>query len=177
MIQYEKYEPLIKGPFTNISDAIKEAGNALRFIKLFVPTAKIIIGGSLPFYVHYADKTTQIVMNDLDAALYCNKTSSKMVYAWASSRPEGTFKVLTRSNGKNCYIVPIGDLDLHIEHPDTRQNYSAAILSGILAGSCRTSETDVFIYGRYKTYDFYRKLNREKDQNKLKIMKKVLDIP
>lgn len=173
MIQYEKYKPLIKGPFKSTDDAIKEAGNALRFIKLFVPTAKLFIGASLPFYVHYADKDTEILMNDIDATLYCNKTSSKMVYAWASSRPEGTFKVLTRSNGKNCYIVPIGDLDLHIEHPD----YSTAILSGLLIGLRTTSETNVFIYGRYKTYDFYRKLNREKDQNKLKIMKKVLDIP
>lgn len=171
MIQYEKYEPLVQGPFTNISDAIKEAGNALRFIKLFVPTAKIIIGGSLPFYVHYADKTTQIVMNDLDAALCCNVSSNKMLYHWVSTRPAGTFKTFTKPGMKECYIVPIGDLDLHIEHPD----YRSEIVDELL--KCDdTTETDVYIYNKFKTYEFYRALNREKDQIKLRTMEKKLNV-
>lgn len=172
MIQYEKYEPLIKGPFKSTDDAIKEAGNALRFIKLFVPTAKIIVGGSLPFYVHYADKNTQIIMNDIDAVLCCNVSSSRMLYHWVSTRPAGTFKTFTKPGMKECYIVPIGDLDLHIEHPD----YRSEIVDGIL--KCDdTIETDVYIYNKYTTYEFYRDLNREKDQIKLKIMRKALHIP
>jgi len=171
MIEYEKYKHLIKGPFTNISDAVKEAGHALAFIKIFIPSAKIIIGGSLPFYNHYADKNTDIVMNDLDAALLCNTTNNKMVYHWASTLPPGTLKTITRPGQKECYIVPIGDLDLHIEHVDYRKD-----IVGDLLRCENTDEPGVFIYNKFKTYSFYKELNREKDQIKIATMEKKLNM-
>ena len=173
MIEYDKYTPLLKGPFKSVDDALKEADNALRFIRLFIPTAKLIVGGSLPFYIHYADKNTEIVMNDIDATLFCNVSSNKMAYAWASSRPAGTFKTVPRPDrpGKDCYIIPVGDIDLHIEYPDYRGDDMDDFLS------CDdTSETNVYVFNKNKVYTFYNNLNREKDQIKLNIMRKKLGI-
>lgn len=162
MIQYEKYEPLIEGPFKSVDEAIGEASNALKFIKIFIPTAKLVIGGSVSFYKHFPKKDEDITINDIDALLICNRSSSRMVYHWAATRPAGTFKLLP----DGTYIVPVGDVDLHITCPSKRM-----LVLNHMTECEDTEKHGVFLYNKKLTYLFYKSLNREKDQAKLARMK------
>lgn len=162
MIQYEKYEPLMKGPFKSVDEAIGEAANALKFIKIFIPTAKLVIGGSVSFYNHFPEKDEDVTIQDIDALLICNRSSSRMVHHWAATRPAGTFKLLP----DGTYIVPIGDVDLHITCPSRRM-----LVLNHMAECDITEKHGVFLYNKKLTYLFYKSLNREKDQDKLKRMK------
>ena len=162
MIQYEKYEPLIEGPFKSVDEAIGEAANALKFIKIFIPTAKLVIGGSVSFYNHFPKDGEDITINDIDALLICNRSSSIMAHHWAATRPAGTFKLLP----DGTYIVPVGDVDLHITCPS-----KIMLVLNELTECDITEKHGVFLYNKKLTYSFYKSLNREKDQAKLQRMK------
>lgn len=85
-----------------------------------------------------------------------------MVHHWAASRPAGTFKLLP----DGTYIIPIGDVDLHIACPSKRM-----LVLNEMTECEDTEKYGVFLYNKNLTYLFYKSLNREKDQAKLARMK------
>ena len=148
----------VKGPIVSMEMMDVVLSNVYRHINSIIPDSAILVSGSAAFYHHYQKHLQgEVLMNDLDISLVHNWQTVESLHEATKAFPE--LKVLRET----CTIVPMGVADLHVDMDVVRT------LTHFRSGS-KGSHPRIRFECLNNLRRFYQKMNRPKDQEKLRIM-------
>lgn len=146
------------GPIESLDMMHAVLGSLYGHVNAVIPDSAILVGGSAAFYFQFQDRAHgKIAMNDLDISLVHNR--DLILELHEETKAFNQLKVIRDT----CTIVPMGVGDLHID-TDTIQT-----LRHFRSGTAGLNKNIRFM-SRQNLVKFYQKMNRPKDQEKLRIM-------
>lgn len=151
----------LTGPLLSLTSLIKEANNIHKHISKYIPKAKILIAGSAAYYFHYDPNNKSMVMNDIDAALITDYKTLEYLFKESA-------KYKHKEIRPTCRVTAVGLMDLHFDLNQYEQDLYQ-FNTGTDLGN-----TNIRVTNKEETYLFYKKINRPKDQEKLRVMEKVI---
>lgn len=152
------FQERIGQPLTTLQDVELQLGLLYERIRSVIPDAAILVSGSAAFYKHFHKHIGgEFTINDLDIDLVHNEIEVQRVFDEIKSHPK--VKMLRDT----CAVIEMGYGDLHIDLKHRK------ILQRFRSGA-KSSHRLIRFDNRGNVCMFYKRLNREKDQEKIAII-------